>query len=134
LPLTPEGGFAVYRVRKRGVTTLNVQAQMARALGVTQSAVLFPVLKDKDAVTVQHVAVRGPGPARLTGKGFRAEYLGRVPHPLGPADIIANRFTIVLRDLSDAEGARIQERSAQVARFGLPNYFGQQRFGSLAPG
>ncbi|MBE9506437.1 MAG: tRNA pseudouridine(13) synthase TruD, partial [Chloroflexi bacterium] len=134
LSLVPKGSFAVYRVRKRGVTMLGVQAQMARKLGVAQSAVVFPALKDKNAVAVQHVAVRGPGPARLTGKGFEAEFLGRTPRPPAPADIIANHFTIVLRDLSGEEAARIQERSAQVAQFGLPNYFDEQRFGSLAPG
>jgi len=130
----PGGRFAVYRVRKRGVTTLRVRAQMARTLGLPQSAVVFPALKDKDAVAVQHVAVRSTGPARLTGHGFEAELVGRIPRPLTPADIVANRFTIALRDLSAGEAARIPERLAQVVRFGLPNYFDQQRFGSLAPG
>jgi len=141
LPLASRGRFAVYRVRKRGVTTLSVRAQMARALGLPQSAVVFPALKDKDAVVVQHVAVRGTGPARLslpsalggvTGSGFAADFLGRSPHPLTPADIVTNRFTVVLRDLSAEEAAHIQERLVQVARFGLPNYFDQQRFGSLS--
>jgi len=134
LPLVPEGGFAVYRVRKRGVATLSVQGQMARELGVAQSAVVFPALKDKDAIAVQHTAVRGAGPARLTGRGFEALLVGRSPRPLAPADIIANRFTIVLRDLVDDEVARIRERSEQITQFGLPNYFDEQRFGSLAPG
>nr|HID14533.1 tRNA pseudouridine(13) synthase TruD [Anaerolineae bacterium] len=83
LPLAPRGHFAIYRVRKRGVTTLSVQVQMARALEVPQSAILFPALKDKDAVAIQHVAVRGTGPARLTGKGFLAEFLGR-SYPTSP--------------------------------------------------
>jgi tRNA pseudouridine13 synthase len=134
LPLAPQGPFAVYRVRKRGATTLRVRAQMARALGVPESAVVAPALKDKDAVTVQHVAVRGAGPTRLAGPGFEAEFLGRSPRPLTPADIVANCFTIVLRDLSDVDSLHIRERLVQVTRFGLPNYFDQQRFGSLVPG
>jgi tRNA pseudouridine13 synthase len=134
LPLAPGGRFAVYRVRKRGVTTLRVRARMARVLRVPHSAVVFPALKDKDAVAVQYVAVRSTGPARLTGDGFEAEFVGRSPRALTPADIAANRFAIALRDLSAGEAARIPERLAQVARFGLPNYFDQQRFGSLAPG
>jgi tRNA pseudouridine13 synthase len=134
LRLTPGGEFAVYRVRKRGVTTLNVQAQLAQALGVPQSAIVFPALKDKDAVTEQHAAVRGTGPARLTGRGFDARLLGRSPFPLTPSDISANRFTLVLRDLSTEEIQRIHERSAVLARSGLPNYFDEQRFGSYVPG
>jgi len=134
LPLAPRGRFAIYRVHKRGVTTLSVQAQMARTLKVPQSAIVFPALKDKDAIAVQHVAVRGTGPGRLMGDGFVGEFLGRSPRPLAPTDIIANRFTIVLRGLSAEEAACIPEYLAQVARSGLPNYFDQQRFGSLVPG
>jgi tRNA pseudouridine13 synthase len=134
LHLVPEGDFAVYRVRKRGVTTLSVQAQIARGLGVSQADVVFPALKDKEAVAVQHVAVRAAGPERLAGRGFEARFLGRSPRPLSPGDIFANRFTLVLRDLAAEEAARIQERAAQVAQSGLPNYFDEQRFGSLAPG
>ncbi|MCP4540499.1 MAG: tRNA pseudouridine(13) synthase TruD [Chloroflexi bacterium] len=134
LSFVPQGSFAVYRVRKQGVTTMSVQAQMARALNVPQSNVIFPALKDKDAITTQHAAVRGTGPTQLTGNGYRAEFLGRIPRPLSPADIVANRFTIVLRDLSEEETEHIQKRLPQMDRFGLPNYFDQQRFGSLAPG
>jgi tRNA pseudouridine13 synthase len=133
LHLVPAGDFAIYRVRKRGVTTLGVQAQMARMLEVSQADVVFPALKDKEAVAVQHVAVRAAGPEQLDGKGFEARLLGRSSRPLSPGDILDNRFTLVLRDLA-AEAARIQERAAQVAQFGLPNYFDEQRFGSLAPG
>jgi len=132
--LAPRGRFAICRVRKRGVTTLSVRAQMARALGVPQSAVVAPALKDKDAVAVQHIAVRGTVPARLTRDGFEVEFLGRSSRSLTPGDVAANRFTIVVRDLSADEVARIGERLIQVNRFGLPNYFDQQRFGSLVPG
>ena len=134
LRLLPVGDFAVYRVRKRGVTTLSVQRQMAQALGVPQADVVFPALKDKEAVAVQHVAVRTAGPERLAGKGFQAQLLGHSSHPLSPTDISANRFILVLRDLSAAEAVGIQERAARVAQLGLPNYFDEQRFGSLAPG
>jgi tRNA pseudouridine13 synthase len=134
LSLLPRGSFSVYRVHKRGVTTMGVQAQMARAIGVPQSDVVFPALKDKEAVVVQHAAVRGTGPAHLSGKGFQAEFLGHSSHPLSPADVSGNRFTLVLRDLSHQETLCIQKRLLEVSRFGLPNYFDQQRFGSLAPG
>jgi tRNA pseudouridine13 synthase len=134
LHLVPTGDFAIYRVRKRGVTTLSVQTQMARALGARRADVVFPALKDKQAVAVQHGAVRAAGPERLDGRGFEARFLGRSPRPLSPGDIFANRFTLVLRDLVAAEAARIQERAAEVGQRGLPNYFDEQRFGSLIPG
>ncbi len=134
LRFASHGGFAVYRLRKRGVAALRVRAQIARALNVPQSDVIFPALKDKDAITVQYIAVRGAGPPRLSGDGFDAEFLGRSQRPLTPADIVANCFTIALRDLSDDEVKEIPGRLAQVSQSGLPNYFDQQRFGSVVPG
>jgi tRNA pseudouridine13 synthase len=134
LPLAHRGPFAAYRVRKRGVTTLGVQARMARSLGVGQADVVFPALKDKEAVVVQHATVRGTGPTHLAGNGFEAEFLGRSSRPLSPGDVVANRFTLVLRDMPTAEVERLQERLALVAKHGLLNYFDRQRFGSLTPG
>jgi tRNA pseudouridine13 synthase len=134
LRFTPDGEFGVYRVRKRGVTTLSVQAQMARELGVAQSDIVFPALKDKDAVAAQHMAVRATGPMKVSGKGFSARFLGRSSRPLSPSDILANRFTLVLRDLTVTEVVRIQGRAAVLQQSGLPNYFDEQRFGSYIPG
>jgi tRNA pseudouridine13 synthase len=47
---------------------------------------------------------------------------------------LANRFTLVLRDLSAGEVSRIQKRAATLGESGLPNYFDEQRFGSYVPG
>jgi len=134
LPLAPGGPFAVYRVHKRGVTTLAVRANIARALGLAEGDVGFPAIKDRAAVALQHATVRGTGPAWLSGEGFTAEFVGRSRRPLSPRDVAGNRFTVVLRDLSPGEAAHIARRLDQVAAAGLPNYFDEQRFGSLAPG
>jgi tRNA pseudouridine13 synthase len=61
------------------------------------------------------------------------EYLGQVGRPLTGGDIRANRFTIVLRDMPAAELAAVAGGLAAVARDGVPNYFDDQRFGSLSP-
>jgi hypothetical protein len=134
LSLGERGQFAVCRVCKQGVTTLSVRRQMARIPNVHQSAITFPVLKDKQAIAVQYATVQGQAPKRMAGPGFEAEFLGRTERPLTPADITANRFTLILCDLTDAETATIHTRARQATTFGLPNYFDRQRFGSLSPG
>ncbi len=127
----PSGGpHALYRVQKREATTLEVQARLARALRLPLSAIVFPALKDRDAVAVQYATVRGPGPKRLIGPGFTAERVGQVARPLNPSDLISNRFEVTVRDLSPEEANYIGRRLAEVAAEGLPNYFDQQRFGS----
>ncbi len=129
-PLPTGGPYLLYRVHKREATTLEVQARMARLLCLPLSAVSFPALKDRDAVSLQYATVRGPGPERLEGRGFIAERLGPVSRPLSPSDLVGNRFAITVRDLSAEEAHTLGQRLAEAVAWGLPNYFDRQRFGS----
>ena len=135
VPLAEGGRYAVYRARKRAITTLQLQNRLAAALGLSASAVAFPALKDRQAVAVQFGTVRGAGPPQVKGQGFTAERFGWLDRRLSPGDLAGNRFSAVLRDLSQDEAARVTARLAEMAHWGLPNYFDEQRFGSrLADG
>jgi tRNA pseudouridine13 synthase len=130
LPLDPSGPYTLYRVQKKAVTTLDVETKLARALHRRPSAVHFPALKDKDSVATQYAAVQGRGPAQVQGSGFTAERVGRGTRPLQPADLLGNRFTVVVRDLALQEAKGLGPHLKRLAREGIPNYFDQQRFGS----
>lgn len=131
LALVPRGPWAVYRVRKVGLTTLDVQTRLASALNLSRRQVVFPALKDKEAVAMQYVALPAGRPTTIEGRGFRAEYVGQRLAPLSASDLQGNAFTLVLRDLPADEAARIAARLAEIGRCGVPNYFDTQRFGSL---
>jgi len=133
LPLEPGGEFAIYRVEKRNVTTLQVQTHLAAQLNRRPADVQAPALKDKKAVAIQYLCVRGTGPAQLEGPGYRAHFVGRSHRPLRPSDLQGNRFTITLRDLSSSQVSAICTQLSEVAHYGLPNYFDEQRFGSYIP-
>jgi tRNA pseudouridine13 synthase len=130
LPLASKGDYAIYEVEKQNVTTLQVQTHVAAQLHRRQADVQAPALKDKKAIATQHLCVRGSGPAELNGPGYRARFVGRSPRPLRPSDLSGNRFTITLRDMSPGQVRAVRERLEQVTRYGLPNYFDKQRFGS----
>jgi tRNA pseudouridine13 synthase len=134
LPLLRSGPFTLYRLHKRGLTTLEAQQRLATALGVPSSALVFPALKDREARSVQLATLQGQGPDSVEGLGFRAQRLGYSPRPLTAKDLTGNRFTAVVRDLSPEEAACIPGLLAGLHANGLPNYFDQQRFGSHAPG
>jgi tRNA pseudouridine13 synthase len=127
------GAFAYYRVEKEGLTTMSVRHAMAERLKVTPSALVFPALKDKSAITIQYASVRKNGPEEMQGKGFVARRVGWGPRALRPRDLDGNQFEVVIRDLTEADAHAFGVTMAQLEVHGLPNYFDDQRFGSLTP-
>lgn len=125
------GDFALYLLTKRGVGTPEAIDEIARRWNLPQEAISFGGLKDRHALTRQFVTVRGGSPRELHAEGIDIACLGRTDRPFTPADISGNRFRVVMRDLDDAEVARAEAALADVARDGLPNYYDDQRFGSL---
>jgi tRNA pseudouridine13 synthase len=125
------GPFALYRLEKRGWTTPDALAVVGRRWRLDARRVSFGGLKDRHAVTAQHfTAFHGPR-RNLTQPGVTVRYLGQVAAPFTAADIRANHFRLVLRDLTAAARAAAEAALAEVARDGLPNYFDDQRFGSV---
>jgi tRNA(Glu) U13 pseudouridine synthase TruD len=128
------GDYALYKVTKRLLTTLEVQERIAQQLNIPPREVIFPALKDKGALATQYCTVRTQGPQRLSGNGYQAELAGRLPRHITPRDISGNRFSITIGVGSASNGERLAARIAEIGRTGLPNYFDEQRFGSYAPG
>jgi tRNA pseudouridine13 synthase len=123
--LAASGPFALYRLVKWDIGTLEAVATLASAFQVPRAKVSFGGLKDRHARTEQVISIHG-GPERShEASSFRAEYLGRSRDPITRASFGGNRFEIVVRDLREIPDLE------PVRRWGLPNYFDDQRFGSL---
>jgi len=131
LPLTEEGAYTYYRIRKIGIATLAVQNDLAERLKVTPSGLVFPALKDRHAVAVQYVSVRKRGPETVKGEGYIARQVGRGSRALRPSDLRGNRFTLVVRAIAPGLGKALADALLKLQSYGLPNYFDDQRFGSL---
>jgi len=126
-----EGPFTLYRLEKSGIGTLEAVGVLARAWRLRGQAVAFAGLKDKYGVTAQTISVRG-GPTRnFEGRGVRANYLGRSPRPVARGMLLGNQFRIVLRHLKPAQAALVEERARAAAVHGFPDYYDDQRFGSM---
>jgi tRNA pseudouridine13 synthase len=122
--------------KKRGITTLDAVAAIARALGVDPRGAGFAGMKDRHAVTTQTASF--PFPIARDAEGVAAaiaipgiEILSALRHEnkLKPGHLVGNRFTIVLRDVEAAEAAEIEARLVEIGRIGVPNAFGAQRYG-----
>jgi tRNA pseudouridine13 synthase len=128
---TSEGSFAFYRLEKRGWTTPDAISVVRRRWKLDANRLSYGGLKDRHAHTVQYFTVFH-GPRRgLKQQGITVSYAGQLPEAYTSRGIRANRFVITLRTLSDAECAKAVAAFEEIKKQGLPNYFDDQRFGSV---
>src|SRR5262245_51641250 len=130
----PAGGFALYRLEKAGWTTPDAVEAVRRRWKLDRGQMSFGGLKDRHALTTQHLTIADGPPHDLALNHLSLVYLGRSSSPFASADVRANRFAITLRDLTPEETARITSSASVVSAVGVPNYFDDQRFGSVQPG
>ena len=129
----PSGEFAFYRLEKIGWTTPDALQMIRRRWDIDFRRLGYGGLKDRHADTVQYLSIFR-GPARdLEQDRIRVKYLGQIHEPYGSRDIRANRFAIVLRGLSADDERSALAAAMQVRETGVPNYFDDQRFGSVGP-
>jgi len=129
--LVARGRHRVYRVSKRKLTSMEALARVAREAGVAPGEVSIAGLKDRQGVTVQYMSAPGGRRVQLSEPSIKIETLGSSARALSSQDSAGNAFAIVLRDVSSAEAKTLHENLEPVRRHGLPNYFGEQRFGNL---
>ena len=139
-----EGEHCWIYVKKTGCNTDWVAQQLAKYCGVKKMAVAYAGLKDRHAVTSQWFSVQLPGkPApewrelelSFAAKGTEnIQVLQSFRHnrKLQRGALKGNKFTITLRDLSDTGNETfeaLKQRCDVIAKRGVANYFGSQRFG-----
>ena len=128
------GRFTLYRLTKRGLGTLEAIEAISRRWNLAGRRVSYGGLKDRHARTTQYLTILD-GPQRtLREASFELSPLGRVERPYGPDQFRGNRFAVTLRDLSPEDVAKAERAIAELPRDGLPNYFDDQRFGSVGFG
>lgn len=130
---TGEGQHRMLLVRKRNTNTDWLARQLARFAGVEPRDVGYAGLKDRNAVTTQWFSIDLAGRQEPHWSSFDSdEYqiLRVEPHnkKLRRGILQGNRFAITLREL-EAEQSEVEGRLQAIAEAGVPNYFGEQRFG-----
>jgi tRNA pseudouridine13 synthase len=128
-----QGEHVLLWVEKRGANTDWVARELAKFAGVSQVAVGYAGMKDRHAVTRQTFSVQlagKPSPDWSTFPHAEVKVLAATRHSrkLKRGALRGNRFVLVLREVQgDREAA--EQVLTQIAARGVPNYFGEQRFG-----
>lgn len=126
------GDYALYRLSKTGWTTPDAIQAIRRRWNLDPRRVSYGGMKDRHAETSQHLTIfRGPQ-RDLNHERIQLTFLGMTAEPFTSQQITANRFRITLRDLTAASLRSILGRIEEVRTVGVPNYFDDQRFGSVS--
>lgn len=127
------GEHALLWVEKRGANTDWVARELAKFAGVAPVAVGYAGTKDRHAVTRQTFSVQLAGKPDPDWSAFpyaEVKVLAATRHTrkLKRGALRGNRFVLVLREVQgDREAA--EQVLQQIAARGVPNYYGEQRFG-----
>ena len=127
---TSIGEHAYLRIRKTDMNTAWLAKRIADLAQVDQRDVGFAGRKDRYAVTEQAFSCYLPGRQvnqwhRLEDDQVKILQVDRTSRKIRKGDLYGNQFIIRLRDV---EGD-LSEKLEMIGSQGVPNYFGEQRFG-----
>lgn len=130
-----EGEHLYLFVEKRGLSTLHAVRLLAAHFQVRPDAIGYAGLKDKRAITRQAFSVHVPGRRESDFPMLRHERLGVLwaamhTNKLRVGHLRGNRFSIRIRRVDPTGAVRAGQALERMARLGVPNRFGEQRFGN----
>jgi len=130
---TGEGEHLWLKIEKDGSNTDWVAQQLAKLAGVKSMAVSYAGMKDRHAITTQWFSVHLPGIedpdfSVLSIDDFKILQQTRHNRKLKRGALSGNQFRIRVTEL-EGKTESLDEKLQLIKQNGVPNYFGEQRFG-----
>ena len=128
-----EGEHLWLWLEKREENTPTVARELARAAGVHPRQVSFAGLKDRNALTCQYFSIHLPGREDPPWRDWQIAGVdileaSRSSRKIQRGRLQGNRFEITVTDI-EGDRDELAARLFQVREQGVPNGFGEQRFG-----
>ncbi|GBD37345.1 tRNA pseudouridine synthase D [bacterium HR36] len=119
-------------IEKRGLAADWLANRLARFLGIDQREIGMAGLKDRHAITRQWISLPASAASRLAEvsiPGLTILRISRHTNKLRAGHLRGNRFRIRIRQVHPETSTRLLALLARLRETGLPNYYGEQRFG-----
>lgn len=139
--LTGSGDYLYLFIEKTKKTTNDLIRMLSKAFRVSANNIGYAGMKDKHAITRQHVSLLMPeahfdkaaesdGVRRLEyNPAVKILWADRHNKPLHHGQHGGNRFSIRIRQVNAATALTAKQVLDRLELSGIPNYFGDQRFG-----
>jgi len=127
-----QGEHVYCEIEKIGITTFDAIDRLADALRVHQRDIGYAGMKDAHAVTRQIFSIVGTDESvvmNLNIPGMRILWAARHGNKLRLGHLKGNRFAVKIRDVNPTDVVKLSPGVEILNRRGMPNYFGEQRFG-----
>lgn len=128
-----EGEHLLLTIQKRGMNTAFCAQQIARWASIDERDVSYAGMKDRHALTTQRFSVRLPKKISPDVSALNTDectVLNAIWHnkKLARGALVGNRFILSLREIT-ADKTELEKSLQHIKTQGVPNYFGEQRFG-----
>ena len=127
-----EGEHVYCEIQKIGIPTFEAVNRIAHTLRVSTRDIGYAGLKDARAISRQVLSIWGTTNEDVMGirvPGVNVQWARRHANKLRLGHLAGNRFAIKIRDVEPTDVVKLQEPVTELQRRGVPNYFGEQRFG-----
>jgi tRNA pseudouridine13 synthase len=131
-PAEGTGDFLFLWVEKTELSAEQLTSHLARSLKIAHQDIGMAGMKDRQAVTRQMVSVPAkclPLVESFLHEQIRILEVRRHRHKLRTGHLRGNRFSILVRDVAEGALESALVIATQLAQTGVPNFFGEQRFG-----
>jgi len=129
---TEEGEHLILKVRKRELTTWEMVKIIARVVRVNSRDIGYAGLKDRNGMTMQYISLPRKFENELENfdeKNIKILEKHYHKNKIKLGHLKGNRFFIRLKKVNPTSAVKISEALKKIEKFGMPNFFGYQRFG-----
>ena len=127
-----EGEHVYAEIQKIGASTFDAIRRIGSALRVSSRDIGYAGLKDARALTRQVVSIQGTTPEAVMAlqlPDLTVQWAARHTNKLRLGHLWGNRFAIKIRQVNPTDVVRLPPLLKVLTERGMPNYFGEQRFG-----
>jgi tRNA pseudouridine13 synthase len=127
-----EGEHVYCEIQKVGIPTFEAINRIADALRVSPRDIGYGGLKDAKAITRQVLSILGTteeAVMSLRVPNITVQWAARHGNKLRLGHLAGNRFAIKIRGVNPTDVIKLEPVMSELQRRGMPNYFGEQRFG-----
>jgi tRNA pseudouridine13 synthase len=127
------GSYLILKIKKVDMSTFKLISVIAKATKLEYKDIGYAGLKDKNATTIQYISI----PRRYERDAIRNLITQRIEileksyfkYPIKIGQLQGNKFSITLNNVTPQANKDIREIALKMQKYGIPNYYGYQRFG-----